>query len=415
MRLRLFGLALSGLVGLSLASGLGAALAGPMEPPGTHYEVHVGDLPPVNQKESSFNGARKVARRPNQSLLVPAGFHANIFAGGLDFPRWLAVAPNGDVFVSEPNAGKVMVLRDLNGDGTADLTREFARGFDRPHGIAFHGGFVYIADLKAIWRLPYKNGQLRAGERMPITRPGALGRAGNHWTRDIAIPPDAKSVYVAIGSRTNLSEEPSPQATVQKIMLDGSGQTTFASGLRNPVGIAFYPGTDDLYVTVNERDTYGNDLVPDYLTRVRAGDFFGWPYAYIGPHPDPKFGKLRPDLVKKTKIPDLLFRSHSAPLGLVFYESTQFPASYRGDAFVALHGSWNRSPPSGYKVVHVPFKDGRPVGGYDTFASGFWVKGKDHAQVIGRPAGLAVAGDGSLLIADDTGDVIWRVSYSGQK
>ena len=189
---------------------------------------------------------------------------------------------------------------------------------------------------------------------------------------------------------------------------------TWASGLRNPVGIAFNPGTNDLYVTVNERDTYGNNLVPDYLTKLDKNDYYGWPYAYIGPHPDPQFGSKSPGLVQRTKVPDLLFQAHSAPLGLVFYDKTAFPAEYRDGAFVALHGSWNRAEPTGYKVVYVPFKDGKPQGDYITFASGFWKSGDKQAQVWGRPAGLAVAADGSLLIADDTANVIWRVSYSGQ-
>ncbi len=189
---------------------------------------------------------------------------------------------------------------------------------------------------------------------------------------------------------------------------------TWASGLRNPVGIAFKPGTNDLYVVVNERDTYGNNLVPDYLTKIEKGDFFGWPYAYIGPHPDPQYGSKSPGLVQRTKVPDLLFRSHSAPIGLVFYDRTAFPAEYRGGAFVSLHGSWNRQEPSGYKVVYVPFANGKPEGDYITFASGFWKSGDKRAQVWGRPAGLAIAADGSLLIADDTANVIWRVSYTGQ-
>jgi len=166
---------------------------------------------------------------------------------------------------------------------------------------------------------------------------------------------------------------------------------------------------------VNERDTYGDNLVPDYLTSIAQGDFLGWPYAYIGNHPDPEFGKMRPDLVARTKLPDLLFESHSAPLGLVFYEGAQFPESYKGDAFVALHGSWNAGKPTGYKVVHVPFENGRPAGGYETFVSGFWVSGTQTAEIWGRPAGLAVARDGSLLIADDTSKTIWRISYTGTK
>jgi len=199
---------------------------------------------------------------------------------------------------------------------------------------------------------------------------------------------------------------------VQKVTADGHLQT-FAAGLRNPVGIAFYPGTNDLYVTVNERDGLGDGLVPDYFTRIRQGDFFGWPYAYIGRHPDPDYGAKRPDLVAKTKVPDVLFQSHSAPLGLVFYEGDQFPADYKGDAFVALHGSWNAAAPTGYKVVRIKFANGRPIGGYEDFLTGFWNGSTSPAQVWGRPAGLLVAKDGSLLVADDDGKTIWRVRYVG--
>jgi glucose/arabinose dehydrogenase len=210
-----------------------------------------------------------------------------------------------------------------------------------------------------------------------------------------------------------VAEEEPPRATIRVFAADGSGGRTFASGLRNPVGIAIRPGSDELWAVVNERDGLGDGLVPDYLARVREGAFHGWPYAYAGPNPDPDFGAKRPDLVAATVVPDVLFESHSAPLGLVFYEGAQFPDEYRGDAFVALHGSWNRSRPTGYKVVRVPFEDGRPVGGYENFAVGFWIEGEETARVWGRPAGLALGGDGSLLVADDAGGTVWRIRWVG--
>jgi glucose/arabinose dehydrogenase len=188
----------------------------------------------------------------------------------------------------------------------------------------------------------------------------------------------------------------------------------FGTGLRNPVGITFYPGTDDLYVVVNERDGEGDELVPDYMTRVQQGDFYGWPYAYLGQHEEPSLKGKHPELVAKAKVPDVLFRSHSAPLGLLFYTGNQFPAQYRGGAFVAHHGSWNASNPRGYKIVYVPFQNGRPVGGYDNFALGFWTAGNAPAGVMGRPVGLAQAKDGSLLVADDVGNAVWRISYSAR-
>ena len=244
-----------------------------------------------------------------------------------------------------------------------------------------------------------------------MTPRGAFGSPGGHWTRNLVFSRDGRRFFVAVGSRANLAEEPAPRATVQVFDADGSGQRTYASGLRNPVGIAFYPGTDDLYVVVNERDGLGDELVPDYLTRVRDGDFFGWPYAYLGANPQPGFADRRPGLVARSKRPDVLFRSHSAPIGLVFYDAGQFPREYRGDAFVALRGSWNASRPRGYMVARVPFENGRPAGAYEAFATGFWAAGERRARVWGRPAGLAIAADGSLLIADDTGGVVWRVSY----
>jgi glucose/arabinose dehydrogenase len=400
-------------LGLMVAMAGEALAAGPMEAPGTHFNISPATLAPVGQ--NGANPAHRVQRGPGDHLLVPPGFKAGIFADGLDQPRWMAIAPNGDVFLAESNAGKITVLRDLDGDGRADLKRPFAIGFDHPHGLAFQSGALYVADTKAIWRIAYKDGALEAGPKMPITRPGAIGAGGSHWTRNLAFAPDGEAFYVAIGSRGNVEEDPAPNATVARFAKDGTALGVFASGLRNPVGIAFYPGTTDLYVVVNERDTYGDNLVPDYLTSIAQGDFLGWPYAYIGNHPDPEFGKMRPDLVARTKLPDLLFESHSAPLGLVFYEGAQFPESYKGDAFVALHGSWNAGKPTGYKVVHVPFENGRPAGGYETFVSGFWVSGTQTAEIWGRPAGLAVARDGSLLIADDTSKTIWRISYTGTK
>ena len=273
------------------------------------------------------------------------------------------------------------LLRDANGDGKAEFRATFADGFDQPHGLAFHDNALYVADTRAVWRIPYTDGATKGTSRTAVTTPGAFGSNSDHWTRNIVF--DSKGrLFIAIGSSANVTEDPPPRATVQ--MFENGKMRTFASGTRNPVGIAFYPGTDDLYVVVNERDELGDGLVPDYLTHLVEGGFYGWPYAYIGKHPDPKFGSKRPDLVAKSIMPDLLFQSHSAPLGLVFYEGNQFPAAYRGDAFVALHGSWNAAEPTGYKVVHVPFRNGRPAGGYDNFAVGFWMQ-KTPGEKSSRP------------------------------
>ena len=382
--------------------------------PGQRFHVRAADLPRPYATRSASNSSRPVARKPGQVPVAPAGYKVNLFAGGLDFARWLAVAPSGEVFLAEPRRGRVTVLVDSNGDGVADRRSEFAGGLDAPHGLAVRPGALYVADAAGVWRYPWRPGQYRAGDRPTrITPEGAFGEPGGHWTRNIAFSPDGKSFFVSIGSEGNLAVEPDPRATIKRFDADGSGGKVFARGLRNPVGIAFHPDTGELYTVVNERDGMGDGLVPDYFTRVQDGGFYGWPYAYIGPHPQPGFAQLRPDLVARTIVPDVLFRSHSAPLGLTFVKGGDFPADWQDDAFVAFHGSWNAAVPTGYKVVRVPFERGRPLGWYENFVTGFRVDPADRprtAHIIGRPVGLAIATDGSLLIADATGDAIWRVS-----
>ncbi|MGQ0740705.1 MAG: PQQ-dependent sugar dehydrogenase [Alphaproteobacteria bacterium] len=386
----------------------GAAFAAGEQDVGTRFDIRPDRLSRPYATPSVSNSPETISRPANSMLKVPAGFSANLFADGLEHPRWLAVAGNGDVFLAESDAGKITLLRDANGDGRAESRTTYAEGFDRPHGMAIRNGYFYVADTEAVWRFPYKDSDRKAAKRTRLTTQ-SFGSGWGHWTRNIAF--DSKGrLFIAIGSRSNKAEEEAPRATVQ--VFDNGRMRTFASGLRNPVGIAFYPGTDTLYVAVNERDGLGDGLVPDYLTHVVAGGFYGWPFSYIGKHPDPDYGKKRPDLVAKSITPDLLFEAHSAALGLVFYTAGQFPASYKGDAFVALHGSWNSAKPIGYKVVHVPFKNGKPEGGYYNFAVGFWAKGKETAQVWGRPVGLAVAKDGSLLVADDAGRAVWRIAYT---
>jgi len=374
------------------------------ELPGAPFHVRPSDLPKPFATPAVDNSSHVVARPPGARPVAPKGFEVSLFASGLTHPRFLLQLPDGDVLVSEPDAGKVTVLHD----GKAS---DYVTGFDKPHGLAFHGGAVYVADLKAVWRLAYKDRSLSAGARTRVTKDG-FGPIGGHFSRDIAFDREG-NLFLAIGSMSNVDEEAPPRATVQKV--DAQGHLhTFVSGTRNPVGLVLKPGTDDLYITVNERDGYGDALVPDYLTRIQQGDFFGWPYAYTGPHPDPTYGKKRPDLVAKTKTPDVLFASHSAPLGFAFYDGSQFPAGFRGDAIVALHGSWNSGKPTGYKVVRVRFANGRPTGEYDDFLTGFWDGKSSPAQVWGRPVGVVVLKDGSLLVSDDAGKAIWRVTYTGR-
>jgi glucose/arabinose dehydrogenase len=242
-----------------------------------------------------------------------------------------------------------------------------------------------------------------------------FGIAQGHQNRPLAVDPKSGAIFVGVGSSGNVGVEPEPKATIQRFDADGTRQTTYASGMRNPTALAFQPQTGDLYAAVQERDGLGDRLPSDYLTRVQQGGFYGWPYAYIGKHPQAGFANLAPGKVEATIVPDLLFEAHSSVLDFVFYDGAQFPAEYRGSAFVALKGSWNRAEPTGYKVVRVPFKDDRPEGYYENFVTGFWVSGERRAEVWGRPAALAVTRDGALLVADDTGGTIWRIAYTGQR
>ncbi len=396
----------------ALLISLPALAADPL--PGARIEIKPADLPAPGATPSRSNRSSPVSRRDDQMPRVPVGFKVNIFADKLENARWLAVAPNGDVFLAEPRAKHVLLLRDADGDGAADRRVVFAEGFDYPHGLAVQGPALYVGDRAGVWRVPYSEGMEKATTRpQRITPDGAFGGTSGHATRNIAFSPDGSKFYVSIGSAGNIAEEAAPRATIQEFAADGSQQRTFATGLRNPVGIAFAPGTNDLYTVVNERDGLGDGLVPDYLTRVQDGGFYGWPYSYIGSHPQPGYADKRPDLVKKAIVPDTLFEAHSASLGLAFYTGDKFPQKYRGGAFVGLHGSWNAGAPRGYTVAYVPFANGKPASHYEVFMSGFWIEGESTARVIGRPVGTAIAKDGSLLVADDVANVIWRVSYSG--
>jgi glucose/arabinose dehydrogenase len=327
-------------------------------------------------------------------------------------------------------------LRD-DGAGRATWINRHVEDLNKPYGLAWQNDHVLVADQDGIWSVPHVVGALRAGrpenkraDEVPpderkatpgaygakmITKKGVFGIVQGHQNRDLVIDPKTGALFVGVGSSGNLGVEPEPKATIQRFNADGSNQTTFASGTRNPTALAFHPQTGDLYALVQERDGLGDLLPSDYLIRVQEGGFYGWPYAYIGKHPQPGFANRAPDKVQATITPDLLFEAHSSVLDLVFYEGDQFPPEYKGHAFVALKGSWNRTEPTGYKVVRVPFKDGRPEGFYENFATGFWISGEQRAEVWGRPAALAVAKDGSLLVADDTGGTIWRISYTGKR
>jgi glucose/arabinose dehydrogenase len=387
---------------------------------GTRLSVSLEELPPPHATPATTASPRIVPRPEALLPKVPEGFSVNVFADGFTYPRWMTVAANGDVLLALPRSGEVALLRDTDGDGRAEMVATLVDGLSRPHGLLIREGWLYIGQPGTVFRVPYEPGDTRIATRPErVAAEGALRDSGGHWTRNFALHPDGRRLYVSVGSHSNVKPEWPPRATIQEFTFDAEGrlenQRIFAAGLRNPVGIAFYPGTEDLYTTVNERDALGDELVPDYLTRVRDGEFFGWPFVYLSPdNPQPGLEGKRPDLVERTVTPDLLFRAHSAPLGLVFYDSSQFPEAWRGDAFVALHGSWNASTPRGYYVARVPFENGRPAGWYEPFVIGFRLDdGSSPARVWGRPAGLAVAADGALLIADDASGTVWRVSYTG--
>jgi glucose/arabinose dehydrogenase len=388
-------------------------------------------------------GTRVVAIPEGHRLTVPAGFTVNVFADGLQFARFMALAPNGDVFLAEPvrSAGKITILRDGDGDGVAETRETFAAGLNRPFGLAFWKNYLYVGNNDSVVRFAYERGQTKAaGEPERIAElpssdaaldqdtatrlniPLNQTRGYNHWTRNVLFSPDGSKLFVTIGSATNATPEPLDsarggpasgvtRAAIHEYNPDGSGRREFAGGLRNPVGLAFFPGTNTLWTSVNERDHLGDDLVPDFITSVRDGGFYGWPYSYIGQHLDPTVTAQRPDLVARAISPDVLLTSHAAALGLLFYTGSQFPADYRSSAFVALHGSINRSKLSGYSVVRIPFRNGKPIGPPENFLTGFIARDDEEKQAWGRPVGLLQLPDGSLLVSDDGGNRVWRVSY----
>ncbi|QSJ18685.1 sorbosone dehydrogenase family protein [Nostoc sp. UHCC 0702] len=391
----------------------------PLSP--TPIRINLKNLPAPFATESASKSPEVIGIPQNPVLRVPAGFTVNVFAEGLDAPRWLALTPGGDVLVTETRQNRIRLLRDTNGDGVADSQKTFAsraNGLNRPFGMAFAGNFFFLGNTDAVLRFPYNQSQNQiTGEGEKIAELPAQGY-NNHWTRNVVVSPDRNKLYVSIGSGTNVDEEPLPRASVQVMNLDGSQQQTFASGLRNPVGLDFHPITKELYTTVNERDGIGDDLVPDYFTRIQPGEFYGWPYAYLTPsNLDPRQKvndkSKRPDLVARTRTPEVLFQAHSAALGLQFYDGQTFPQKYRNGAFVAFRGSWNRDRGTGYKIVFVPFDNkGRSQGYYEDFLTGFLVN-PSVPTTWGRPVGLLVLPDGSLLLTEEANNRIYRIQYTG--
>ena len=392
--------------------------------PGVRRRITPADLPKPYATKSVDAGSRVVPRPEGAWPKVPAGFKVEEFAAGLRNPRLIRTAPNGDLFVAESGPNRVRVLRAAAGAGKAETVEVFAEGLRRPFGIAFYPPgddprYVYVANTDSVVRFPYRNGDLKARGPAEVVVPDLPGggqlRGGGHWTRDVAFSLDGRRMFVSVGSLTNVWENPSAneerRATILEYKPDGTGYRLFASGVRNAVGIAVHPRTGDLWASVNERDGLGDDLVPDYITRVRDGGFYGWPWYYTGPNQDPRHPGARPELRDKVIVPDVLLQSHSASLGMVFYTGRQFPREYAGDAFAAQHGSWNRAKLTGYKVIRVPLRDGVPTGEYEDFMTGFVV---GEGDVWGRPVGVAVARDGALFVSDDGSNTVWRVSYAGR-
>ena len=406
--------------------------------PGLRRHISAGELRPPQPAESVANFVR-VAHRTDEKPLVPSGFAVNLFASGLAGPRIIRAAPNGDIFVAESRAGRVSVLRADGGTAatTTAKTSVFASGLKYPFGIAFYPPgaepqWVYVGETDAVVRFPYRSGDLSPrGEpetvvpRLPV---------GGHATRDVAFSPDGAILYVSVGSSSNDAEGMNrlSGASLQNFIADhplgatwgaeteradvlafdpqGKNKRIFATGIRNCVGMAVAPD-GVLWCSTNERDDLGNDLPPDYVTRVREGSFFGWPWYYIGGNEDPHHRGERPDLKGKMTVPDVLIEAHSASLGMTIYDGAQFPAEYRGSVFAAEHGSWNRSKRTGYKIIRVIMKDGAPTGDYEDFATGFVI---NDTTVWGRPVGVTVDRDGALLISEDASGTIWRVSYTGR-
>ena len=389
----------------------------------------IPQLPAPTTAKPNFGSV--VPKAADAKLVVPQGFTVDTYADNLQAARLMVFAPNGDLFVSQTGANMVTVLRDTNKDGLPDQRSVFAEGpaarggrggaprgaggappvstgvMDRPFGLAFHDGYLYVGNTDAVVRYKYTNGDLKAqgAAQKLLDLPGG----GNHFTRSVLFSADGRKMFVSVGSADNINETGGNEvrAAVHEYNPDGTGFRLYATGIRNPVGLALQPGTNAVWTAVNERDGLGDELVPDYATSVKDGGFYGWPYSYIGNHVDTRVTNQKPELVAKAIVPDVLIPAHSAALGLAFYTGTQFPQRYRNGLFVALHGSWNRSTTAGVKVIFVPFTNNRP-GPIEDFLTGFVVDPNANSK-WGRPVGVTVTPDGALLVSDDAANAIYRI------
>jgi hypothetical protein len=420
--------------------------AWPHAAPGVKHRIIVADLPPPFKTASSGNNPQVVAQPANAVLSVPAGFNVRLFASGLSNPRLLRVAPNGDIFIAETGRNRIRVMRAADGADAPSENQIFASGLERPFGIAFYPPgndpqWIYVGNNNSVVRLPYHTGDLTVRGEKEVIVPHLSDTTGGHTTRDVAFSRDGKRMFISVGSGSNIAEDMAKKtaAEIQSweaenglgaawgpethraniLVTDPEGHEPihpFATGVRNGVGLAVNQETGDLWVSTNERDNLGDDLVPDYITRLKEGGYYGWPWYYMGNHEDPRHAGERPDLAGAAIVPDVPVQAHSASLEMTFYTATSgaaaFPAEYRGDAFAAFHGSWNRTLRTGYKVVRVRLDHGVPTGEYEDFLTGFVV---DNRDVWGRPVGVAVAHDGALLVTEDGHGTLWRISYDGTK
>ncbi len=387
------------------------------EKPGTIRHITLKDLPAPYATQSATNGPKIVARPENAWPKAPDGFKVELYATGLNNPRLMRTAPNGDIFVAETNGGDIKVFRGITAEGRPEQVQVFATGLNIPFGIAFYPlgpdpQWVYVANMDSVVRFQYHSSDLTSTG--PPQHLADLPSGGHHRSRDIQFSPDGKKMFVSVGAEQNVDDTPAEKnrADILEYNPDGSGLRVYASGIRNAVGLAVSPKTGELWCSVNERDGLGNDLVPDYITHVQEGGFYGWPWWYMGGHQDPRLPGQHPELKEKVITPDVILQPHNASLQMTFYDSKQFPAEYQGDIFAAEHGSWNRSPRAGYEVIRVPLhQTGHANGEYEDFLTGFVV---DDENVWGRPVGVTVAPDGSMLVSDDGSGSIWRVSYTGK-
>jgi glucose/arabinose dehydrogenase len=398
------------------------------EAPGNRRKITVADLPEPNQAQSIDNGPKMVPRPDDAWPKAPAGFKVEQYASGLDRPRLIRAAPNGDLFVAESESGRIKVFRGVDSNGKPKQVEIFAGWLSQPFGIAFYPAgpnpqWVYVGNTDAVVRFPYQNGDMKARgqvEKLADLPGGGRLRGGGHWTRDIAFSQDGKRMFVSVGSRSNADDPDTHpaefhRADVLEFTPEGKFVKIYAYGIRNCVGEAINPTTGELWCSTNERDALGDNLVPDYITHIQENGFYGWPWYYMGGpqggHPDPRLAGKHPELKSKVITPDVLLQPHFASLEMVFYGGSQFPAEYMGDAFAAEHGSWNRHMRSGYEVIRVPMKDGHATGEYEDFLTGFTTPNGD---VWGRPVGVTVAADGSLFVTDDGSNSIWHITYPGK-